>query len=420
MSPGLPLTTPEAALAACLARHGAPGGENPLGVAVSGGSDSMALLHLLAGQGARLSVATVDHGLRPEAADEAALVAAACKGLGLPHTTLRWCDDGGRGNLSARAREARYGLLRDWAAAQGIDTVALGHTLDDQAETVLMRLARGSGVDGLCGMAEARHGRGILWLRPLLSVRRAGLRDWLLARGLGWIDDPTNDDPAYDRVKARRALGLLEPLGISRDGLAETALWMARAREVLGAAAAGLAKAAVRHEAAEIVIDAAAYRTAPEETRLRLLSAAVCWIGGTAYRPRLLALRQVEAAVLDGRARTLAGCLLTHRRGWLRVGREAKAVAGLTQAPDRVWDRRWRLAGPPAPAGSRLGPMGEAGIALCPGWRATGLPRQSLIAAPALWQGTTLLAAPLAGEPAGWRLEPARSPADFTRTLIAH
>ena len=380
----------------------------------------MALLHLLAGQGLRLSVATVDHGLRAEAAREAAMVRATCESLGLPHATLCWTDPCGPGNLSARARTARYDLLRDWAAGQGIRSVALGHTLDDQAETVLMRLARGSGVDGLSGMSEARVDGGILWLRPLLSQRRGALRDWLQARGIGWVDDPTNDDPAYDRVKARQMLHLLTPLGVSREGVVETAQWMARAREVLERAAMELAETALRHDAAEIVIEVDAFRAAPEETRLRLLSAAICWIGGTAYRPRLAALMQVEASVLAGQARTLAGCLISHKRGLIRVGREPQAVARLISGPDRIWDRRWRLVGPPAPDGAELRYLGEAGIALCPGWRDTGLPWTSVIAAPALWQGNTLLAAPLAANPVDWALEPVRSPADFTRMLIAH
>lgn len=380
----------------------------------------MALLHLLAGQGLRLSVATVDHGLRAEAAREAAMVRATCESLGLPHATLCWTDPCGPGNLSARARTARYDLLRDWAAGQGIRSVALGHTLDDQAETVLMRLARGSGVDGLSGMSEARVDGGILWLRPLLSQRRGALRDWLQARGIGWVDDPTNDDPAYDRVKARQMLHLLTPLGVSREGVVETAQWMARAREVLERAAMELAETALRHDAAEIVIEVDAFRAAPEETRLRLLSAAICWIGGTAYRPRLAALMQVEASVLAGQARTLAGCLISHKRGLIRVGREPQAVARLISGPDRIWDRRWRLVGPPAPDGAELRYLGEAGIALCPGWRDMGLPRASVIAAPALWQGNTLLAAPLAANPVDWALEPVRNPADFTRMLIAH
>ncbi len=380
----------------------------------------MALLHLLAGQGLPLSVATVDHGLRPESAAEAETVAAVCAGLGLPHKTLRWTDPSGPGNLSARARTARYRLLGDWARGQGIGAVALGHTLDDQAETVLMRLARGSGVDGLSGMAEARTAEGILWLRPLLTQGRGTLRDWLLGRGIRWAEDPTNDDPAYDRVKARHALTLLEPLGIRREGLAETAFWMTRARTVLAAAAARLAEAAARDDGAEIVIAVDPYRGAPDETRLRLLSAAICWVGGTTYRPRLATLTEVETAVLSGKMRTLAGCLLSLQRDLLRIGREPRAVQDLAAAPDQVWDRRWRLMGPPPPRGAELRALGAAGIALCPDWRSAGLPRQTVIAAPALWQGNTLLAAPLAGNAGDWRLEPARTLSDFTRLLFAH
>ena len=126
----------------------------PVAVAVSGGGDSVALLLLLQETGARpLAAVTVDHGLRPESAAEAAAVAALCSARGIAHTLLRWEEPAGAGNLQARAREARRRLIGDWARGRGIGAVALGHTLDDQAETFLLRLARGSGVDGLSGMA---------------------------------------------------------------------------------------------------------------------------------------------------------------------------------------------------------------------------------------------------------------------------
>ena len=208
-----------------------------LGVAVSGGSDSLALLYLVADwtrqSGVELQVATVDHRLRPEAADEARMVAEHCRTLGASHDTLIWEHEDAAGNLQDMARRARYRLLADWADERGVGLILLGHTLDDQAETFLMRLARGSGVDGLSGMAESRVDDGITWLRPLLGCTREALRDELRSRGLTWSDDPSNEDEKYSRVRVRKLLSALAPLGLDAEKLADTAARMASAREAL-------------------------------------------------------------------------------------------------------------------------------------------------------------------------------------------
>uniref|UniRef100_UPI0026223B47 tRNA lysidine(34) synthetase TilS n=1 Tax=uncultured Amaricoccus sp. TaxID=339341 RepID=UPI0026223B47 len=207
-----------------------------LGVAVSGGGDSVALLLLLHAAGRDLAAVTVDHGLRPESVGEAASVAALCAARGIPHSVLRWEDRDPRGNLQQAAREARRSLIAGWAEASGIAAVALGHTLDDQAETVVMRLARGSGVDGLSAMRPETLALGILWLRPLLGIRRAALRAWLAAEGVAWAEDPTNADARFDRVRARLALPTLAGLGIGPERLAATARAVARACAALEAA----------------------------------------------------------------------------------------------------------------------------------------------------------------------------------------
>lgn len=237
----------------------APGPPDRLGVAVSGGGDSLALLYLLNDwrqeDGPALDVVTVNHGLRAEAADEAAMVARVAGALGLSHTTLRWDRPAPAGNLPHEARRARYALMADWARGRGIGTVALGHTADDQAETFLMRLARGSGVDGLAAMAQHRRHLGLTWVRPLIWARRVALRDYLTARGLTWIEDPTNDDLAYERVRARQALPLLAPLGITHEGLIATASRLSMAREALGRAAQDLARRAVSFQAGDLILN---------------------------------------------------------------------------------------------------------------------------------------------------------------------
>lgn len=393
-----------------------------LGVAVSGGGDSLALLLLLrdwaAVEDCELFAVTVDHGLRDEAASEAAGVAALCARLGVAHLTLDWRWDGA-GNLPDRARRGRLSVIADWAAEQGIADVALGHTADDQAETFLMRLARGSGVDGLSCMAPRRRAEGLIWHRPLLAARRSELRAFLAALGEDWIEDPTNDDAGFDRVKARRALAGLEPLGLTVETLNETAGRMRLARSVLERVAHDLARDAARVVAGDVEIHLDALKTADEETRLRILSAAIRWISGADYRPRWQGTLAAWEAIEAGRSHTLAGCLMTPGRDHLRVAREYQAVRDLATPADMLWDGRWRLDGP-STAGLSVRATGEAGLAQCPDWRAGGLPRSSLLAAPSVWDGDVLIAAPLAGLSQGWTARLAAERADFADVLITH
>lgn len=384
--------SPEAALAVALAR--AP--REPrhlLAAAVSGGGDSIALLHLLHDWSARhhvcLHVVTVDHGLRPGSADEAAQVAELARALGHPHATLRWHWDG-TGNLQNRARRARLSLIGAWARAAGIPAVALGHTQDDLAETVLLRLARGSGVDGLSAMAETRRAEGVLWLRPLLSVPRADLRAWLVRHGHSWVEDPSNEDPRFDRVKARRALAALAPLGITAAGLADTAHRLGGARAVCEAAAHDLARRAVRAEAGDLLIERDALKAALDETRARLFARALAHVAPADYPPRRKALTVCLSAALAGRDTTLAGCRILGG-ATIRITREFAAIDPAPAPLGVLWDGRWRVEGP-GPGETRA--LGAKGLEQRPNWRETGRPRAALLADPGVWDGANLIAAP--------------------------
>lgn len=389
----------------------------PIGLAVSGGSDSMAMLWLIApwamAQRRPVSVATVDHGLRKESAEEAAFVARICARMGLPHDVLHWQGWDGRGNLQARARKARYGLLSAWARAGGITTLALGHTMDDQAETVLLRLARGSGVDGLSGMEPARVQEGLRWVRPLLGLRREALRDFLRQGGRDWCEDPSNANDRFERIKARRALAALSPLGVDTEGLVRTAARMAIARKALEDLARETAAALVTIVAGDVVFARPELDQVPEETRLRLLSEAIRWVGRADYRPRLAALQDALAGLATERQRTLQGTLLSQSASSLRVGREFAAVMHHKAPVGGLWDGRWRVEGPEEGTSApplEVRALGEAGLRTCSGWRAAGLPRTTLLASPAVWRGENLVAAPLARPGQGWT---ARIAADF-------
>lgn len=396
-----------------------------LGVAVSGGSDSLALLHLLndwrGAGGPALRVATVDHGLRAQAADEAAEVARLCNALGLAHDTLHWAGLAARGNLPDQARRARYRLLGDWARRHDITDVAIGHTEDDLAETFLMRLARGAGVDGLAAMRARWQQGGVAFHRPMLALGRAHLRDMLRDRGQGWADDPTNTDPAYLRPQARATLAALAPLGLDSPTLAATARRLAEARAALGAYARRAATDIASVEGGDLLWRRDEFAHLPDETARRLLLAGLAWMTGRDYPPRGAAMTAFLAAARCGRRMTLQSCVLSASPRHLRLAREYRAVARLRVASGAVWDGRWRATAPASDTPrATIAALGAAGLRACPDWRAGGLPHASALTSPGLWRGATLIAAPLAGWPNGWRMQPLRDLTDYLDSPIFH
>lgn len=364
-----------------------------LGLAVSGGGDSIALMHLAVAAGLKPAIVTVDHGLRPESASEAAMVGQVAASLGLSHDTLRWQGWDRSGNLQDAARKARRSLMADWAKAHGISSVVLAHTRDDVAETFLMRLARGAGVDGLAAMSPLWAEGGILWQRPMLNMARQDLRVWLQARALTWVEDPSNDNPRFDRVKARKTLAVLAPLGVGPVQLSQVAAHLAEARQALDALADTWADLTLTEEAGTLRIAPEFWR-APMETRRRLIQRVLLWIAPAAYGPRGPQVSQLLSRLSQGHAATLAGCRFLPEGTNLRALREAKAAQPRVRST--VWDGRWTILGD-RPDGAEIGPLGPAGLSQSPDWRATGLPRPALLVSPALWLGDTLIAAPLVG-----------------------
>lgn len=371
-----------------------------MGLAVSGGGDSVALLHLAVAAGVPVAVATVDHGLRAEAVAECAAVAAECARLGVAHEVLHWRWDG-RGNLQDAARRGRLRLLSEWARRAGVAAVALGHTRDDVAETFLMRLARDAGVDGLAAMAARREVSGVAFVRPMLGIGRGELRGWLLARGVAWAEDASNEDARFARVRARRAVAAMAEAGVGADRIAALAERMAEVRAALDAGTSEAAARVARVDRGDVIFDAVALAGLPVEVRRRLVLAAVVWIGSAEYGPRGAELERFLAAVAEGRAATLAGVRMTVAQGRLRLTREARAVAGREAALGETWDGRWHVSGPES-NGLVIRALGEKGLLLCPGWKASGMPRASLPASPSVWRGEELVAAPLAVPGTGW------------------
>jgi tRNA(Ile)-lysidine synthase len=306
----------------------AAGGAWPGVVAVSGGGDSVALMHLLARwakktRKAAPAVLVVDHGLRRESKAEARAVARKARALGLAATVLRWSGPAPRSGLEAAAREARYGLMGAWLRKRKFTTLYVGHSEDDQAETFLLRLARGSGLDGLSAMrALAPYPHPdfpyLSVARPLLTLSRAALRAWLAARGEDWIDDPMNADPRFDRVRMRNLAPALAEVGLTPGRIALAAAHMASAREALEMVTAAVLERACRptppaSRQPGLLIDPAALAAAPRELGLRALAALLQRVSGAPYRPRFAALERLYGEVVHGGLGggvTLAGCRL--------------------------------------------------------------------------------------------------------------
>ncbi|MBX3496588.1 MAG: tRNA lysidine(34) synthetase TilS [Parvibaculum sp.] len=392
---------------------------NVIAVAFSGGPDSLALLILAAAwargrPGVRLVALTVDHGLRAGSAAEAVTAAGLAATLGVPHRILTWTEPKPGSGIQAAAREARYRLLAAACREAGAGDLLVAHHLEDQAETFLLRLRRGSGVDGLAAMPEARALDAgtppLRLLRPLLDLPRARLAATVAQAGLTPVLDPSNENDRFDRVKIRQAMSALEALGFDAAGLADTAGRMARARAALEAQTAALLDAyAVLSRFGHVEVEAAGFARASAETRLRALAAILKCVGGRAYGPRMDGLVALDASLADGtlgRGRTLNGVKFSLARGRLLAVRElaaARKSAPLRLAPGATgtWDGRFDVrldaAGPHSYLDVRalgaegLGLLASAGLAL------PLAPRTALAALPALWAGPVPVSVPHLG-----------------------
>ncbi|MGD9981805.1 MAG: tRNA lysidine(34) synthetase TilS [Hyphomonadaceae bacterium] len=356
-------------------------GEKPVLLALSGGGDSVALLHLLAEEigPARVRAVVVDHALREGSAADAVRARdfAEAQGVGAEVLTLAWSSSANR--AQAAAREARYRAICAYARAARLNTLVAAHTADDQAETVLMRAAKGSAWRGLAGIAPFAfapiwpEGRGIALARPLLGARRGDLRSYLRGRGADWIEDPANANAAYERVRVRERLRELEALGLDPMQLAGVASRLRARADALDVAAAELIHRSVQPGLVTHV-SLAAWR-APRDVRLRALSVLIAAASGSSREPPWGDLEALEQRVMDAnhRGSTYGGVAFSPMEGGLALAREPGAVLGradgapplpelvLTKNVEAVWDGRLSVVAPEE--GWRLVPARNAELA---------------------------------------------------------
>lgn len=347
-----------------------------MAVAVSGGADSMALLSLArdwaADTGIAFTALTVDHGLRPGSDSEARQVAAWCAAHGIAHRTLTWTGAKPARGIQAAARDARYALLEDWCRNNGHAALLVAHTINDQAETFLMRMSRGSGINGLAGMPLVSDHDGVRLIRPLLGISRKRIEATVAARSLETLSDPSNRDRRYARVRMRDSLVLLAAHGVSAEAIAGTArvfgtMRAAREQEVHRLAD----RISLFHQTGYAELARTGLGRADPESARGLVAAALATIGGRDYPPRRERLgRLMDDMVRDDgfRPRTLGNCVISIRRDHFLIRREHRTIrhsVGVDGAGYRVWDGRFRLEfaeiGDADPGKYRLCALGEDG-----------------------------------------------------------
>ncbi len=337
-------------------------GFSRVAVAVSGGSDSIALLRLVAAwrsqkNGPREVFAlTVDHGLRVESAEEAHQVAGWCQGLNIPHHILHWRGEKPESGIQAKARVARYDLMSDWCREARVPVLMTGHTADDQAETVLMRQQRTNSDRSLAAIWPENEWRGLKLLRPLLRERREQLREYLRDLGQIWLDDPSNANETFERVRVRNTMREQDVNHL--QALAGAA--QVRVREADGELRSWLSQHMTIDDYAVIRMPRGMMATVPTEQRVDILSWTLA-AAGDGQRPERANVEAIAAWLADGHEsrRSANGAIVSARRNVVEVMREPGRIRSrylaVPETGRMVFDGRFEIL---APVGAQVGPMG--------------------------------------------------------------
>ena len=324
-------------------------GFGQLGLAVSGGSDSLAMLYICKDWAVKnkikLRCVTVDHKLRSESYVEAELVADHCKELGIDHEILGWDhEEKLQGNLSDLARSARYRLIDKWR--KEISFVVVGHTQNDQVETFFMNLKRGSGIEGLKAMPVSfRRSEGYFLLRPLIHTSRESLQQYLREKNINWVSDPSNSNEDFERITQRKTWEILKSKGFSESRIELSADHMRRAHEALNYMLPIHFKLIGKQEITDLFWDYNSFISLPEEFKFRLISAAVMWNRNLQYRPRFKAVVDVLKHISEKKTVVLGGTIFYFHAGKIRITIEYQSVKNnaVKCTHGSVWRNIWKV-----------------------------------------------------------------------------
>ena len=306
------------------------------------------------------------------------------------------------GNLQNSARDARHRLLFKWQIKESLSVILLGHTLDDNAETILIRISRGSGIDGLVGMSESKNINRLKIFRPLLTVTREDLREYLRVKGVEWIDEPSNFDERFQRVKMRKLLPKLSEVGLSAEKLISVASHMARAKEALDLEVLRFARSYVKQQPwGGLEIQYESFISLCSEYQFRLLSAALRWISGNIYRPRFKRLKKLTNLILecgDFKGVSLMGCIIKCNKEKIILNREYVAISNCKAVsnPSFIWDKKWHVTVDHSKIEhGMVGPLGKSGLSQIEIKRKSKIPISALIASVALFHNKQVVCLPV-------------------------
>lgn len=337
-----------------------------------------------------LLVVTVNHQLRGAAEQECKFVKTVANDLGWDHETLYWKNPTPGGNLPHKAREGRYRIMAEWACALGIEEIILGHTQNDQAETVLMELKRKAGVEGLSAMPQSLARFGVRWVRPLLDISRAEIRGYLSSKNQVWIEDPSNEDNRLTRIQIRNLLPQLEEVGISISGLAKVAANLQKTRHVLECVIRTRASEVISVSKAGEYVMSTDYWELPEEIRVKLFARVVQFLAGHDYKPRQSAVNNCLKRVEAVGSSTISNLVIRRdSNNCVRVFRDLKKSGDFVPV-SKLWDDRWRVSDTPALA-RKLGNLGPRGLEQLEKSKDREYECGGTLASPALWSEDDLL-----------------------------
>lgn len=282
----------------------------PVALAVSGGADSMALMNWYAVAGLPAVVLHVNHKLRPESVVEAEYVKTAAEKLDLKCHIFEWLDDKPKSGLEAAARNARYKLMIDWCRDNNIGVLMTAHQADDQIETFLMNLGRGSGVYGLGGIRSESDRDGIIISRPLLNVFRSELENWCDSNNVKYFKDSMNEDESFTRVKIRKNRHVLNSkLGISDERILLATVNLSRARDALEQIVT-YQLSNVKFDSRRAFFSATMLFSLPTELQLKFLGELLKTVSGAEYSPRLIEIEHLQDRLSDDNISTLSNCII--------------------------------------------------------------------------------------------------------------
>ena len=322
-----------------------------IALAVSGGRDSLALMFLIKKWlennkfDKDVVVLTVNHQLREESNAECAEVALIAQGYGFQHKILIWHHENIKTSIQEKARNARYDLMINYLKENGIDTLITGHTLDDKIETFLMRLSKGSGLEGLKSIQTSRNVDGINLFRPLLKITRDQTTKTLVSQNIGWIDDPTNTDEKYERIKIRNNISTLEKLNISKEMLQLTLNRLGRAHEVISNITEKALLEVLHFDSLGYVsLDYNLLKAYPYEIIIKVFEKALIYVNGK--RVSLQSLERVCSEVIQTRKpKTINGCVIYTKKNIIHITRENRDIESfnLKVGDLHVWDNRFKV-----------------------------------------------------------------------------